>query len=272
MGATMTEERTVWAVEIDWPPPSSPRPELPRPGVHQAVTTYLARLPQAVWADAHLEGNTATLADVDVVMGGGTPGDISTDEVNQVRDLAKAAQLVAATALTGPQSVTKPMADRLNGVLARHEAIEAGMFRGEGRVGGGGTVNAMGATFHAPVAGPDGSNLKRLFDQGLAMVAAIESVPCRAVTWAAYATYNQFYFDGNKRTGRAIANLLLLSHGFDAIVLRPKDTTTYNQALATLFVNANPEPYVRLLLTRMTCQTGGLNSPRHGRKDKPCAS
>jgi len=129
--------------------------------------------------------------------------------------------------------------------VARNEALEAGLFRGEGRFSGGGTVNVQGETFRAL---PGDATLMGVFEEGVQDIERIQHPLARAVTYAAFAAYHQFYFDGNKRTGRFVMNTILMSHGFDAIMTPARLREEYNRSLAQMYLTDNLTPHMRFLV------------------------
>jgi len=218
----------------------------------RAIARYQARMPEAVYLDARLEGNAYTLPEIRTLLEGEVPDGQRTEDTDQVINLAAAARLMVTMASQGPMMVSRAVSDAFNEVLTTHEVIEPGVVRGTGRAGGGGGwVNVMGARFAVPTPGPDGKSLVRLFDQGLAISQMDAPVPVQAAKWAAWATYHQFYSNGNKRTGRFVMNTILLSHGFDAILIPAKAKTEYEQTLYQLFIDTDPRPNVQFLLSNL---------------------
>lgn len=67
-------------------------------------------------------------------------------------------------------------------------------------------------------------------------------------TWAAFATYQQFYLDGNKRTGRYGMNAVLMSHGFDAILIPEHLKAQYEDVLVKSYRTGDLMPHIDFLL------------------------
>jgi Fic family protein len=218
-------------------------------GVERAIVRLRVKAPALIYNDASLEGNTFTLPEVQTLLDGGLTVGHRVEEADQILDLSEATNRLIAEARRGPAAITRTLSDGYNAILARHEAIEAGRLRGTGAAAGGGYVHAMGVVFAAPAPGPGGETLARLFDEGVERVSAIGDVAARACVWAAYATYHQFYFDGNKRTSRYVMNTVLVSHGYDSIVVPATRRTDYNEALRDLFLTADATGYARFLLS-----------------------
>ena len=59
------------------------------------------------------------------------------------------------------------------------------------------------------------------------------------------------FSDGNGRTARLIMNLILLRGGYPPVVVAPEHRLAYLSALQTLQVEADPEPYRRLMAERL---------------------
>ena len=132
-----------WATDvIDW----DLLPEMPGP---RALARFEGQLAGHVWDAAALEGNPYTLREVQTLLEGVTVGGHRLDDERQVLALAESTRMVHDLVRDGTFEMTKEVTDRLHGVVAPHEAIEAGHFRGEGSVRGGGTGQST-------VTGPNG--------------------------------------------------------------------------------------------------------------------
>lgn len=214
-----------------------------------ALEALRTLLPTLVYNEAALEGNPLSLVDVREKLISRAPADGDFD-VSQVYAIADATWLICAAVLDGTFAIGKQMSDSAHKVVGEFEALDAGMFRGEGATSpGGGAVNAMGLRFRAPYPGEGGGELRRIYDDGVARLAEYVHPATRAVSYAAFATYNQFYFDANKRTSRLMMNGALMSAGYDAIVTPAARKLEYNQALRQLFEHGDMRPYMHFLLS-----------------------
>jgi len=222
---------------------SSVRPR----GVERGLARWRKRLPGLVWNDASLEGNAFTLPDVTTLLDGETVDGYSADQVNQVLDLSRAARIVEEASQRGPIDVSETLSARLNAAITAHEIIEPGILRGEGRVRGEATVSTMGTTFAALPTVAGGDELRRAFDQSAGRANALPHPVARAVAWAGFGAYHQFYGNGNKRTARYVMNAVLLSHGFDAILTPMTRKHDYNLALRDMYLTGDLTRYVLFL-------------------------
>ena len=196
---------------------------------------FRALLPELVWNAAALEGNAFTLPEVRTLLDNVTVGGRKTEDQAQILALSDGYSTL--DALTGSREfeLSKPVSDRLHGLVARHEAIEAGHFRGEGAASGGGDVHlANGGQVAGSPHGQHGSTLiddhGRLLDHLTGLTDARE----RALVYFAAATRRQCYFDGNKRTARLMMSGELMSNGFDAVSVPYARRLEYNTALDEL--------------------------------------
>jgi Fic family protein len=199
------------------------RSEVPRnitgSDVRRAVWRFGKMLPGYVWDAAVLEGNPFTYPEVQTLLEGITVGGRKLSDERQILNLSESANELTHLVQSGLFRIDKPTSDKLNGLIAEGEALEAGHFRGEGTVFTTVSVN-MGAhgTHRPPPTEPGGENLRRIFERGTDAIAEqVSGIFEQAVGYFLFAAFQQFYYDGNKRTGRYMMNGHLMSHGIDAI-------------------------------------------------------
>jgi prophage maintenance system killer protein len=128
--------------------------------------------------------------------------------------------------LNGQFSLTKDVSDQLYGLVARHEAIESGSFRGEGR-----------------------TLLREHFADMVEYLSTVSDARSRALIYFASATRRQFYFDGNKRTARLMMAGELMSNGYDLVSVPYSRKLEFNNALDVLFDQDDATELLRFLST-----------------------
>lgn len=212
-------------------------------GVERAIWRFQRQMTSLIFNDAALEGNTYTEPEVQTLLDGVTVAGHSEAEEVQILNLSTGADLILDLVRGGQFAIDRSTTCRLHALIAKNEAIDAGLFRGENpSSGGGGTVNVLGqTTFHGP---PAGSELVDLFDDGLTRIAKLPHPVLRGATYAAFAAYNQFFFDGNKRTSRYMMNGELMSNGFDPILTPVSRKQEYNAALAVMYRTGDATAYI----------------------------
>ena len=109
-------------------------------GTDKARARFRSSLPDLIWNAAALEGNNFTLPEVRTLLDGVTVGGKSLEDAEQILALSEGYSMVDELVRDGEYAMSKQISDRLHGLVARHEAIESGHFRGEGAVSGGGHV------------------------------------------------------------------------------------------------------------------------------------
>lgn len=209
---------------------------LTRHSPDRALARLRNALPSFVWDAAALEGNTYTLPEVQTLLEGTTVGGRPVEDERQVLALRDAFALLDAFVRDGRYMLDKRTSDRLHGVVAEHEAIESGHFRGEGRVGGGGLVSLGGlGSYRASDPGAKGGTLLDEHRQLMDYLDTLSDPREQALAYFCAAARRQFYFDGNKRTARLMMNGHLMVHSYDAISVSAVRRIEFNEHLITMF-------------------------------------
>lgn len=200
----------------------------------EALVRFRAALPELIWNAAALEGNTITLPEVQTLLDGVTIAGRRIEETDQILALAEAYDLMVRLVASGEFRLDKAISDRLHGIVAKNEAIEAGAFRGEGTVRGGGSVRLSSGGV------VDGTPQAELPERWAALMdylqdPAMTDPRLRALVYNASATRTQFYFDGNKRTARLMMAGELMANGYDSVHIPYARLLEFNLALDELF-------------------------------------
>ena len=149
-----------------------------------------------------MEDNPYTFLEVQTLLDGVTVGGHSlfdqTQVLNQKQGLDK---LIDSVKKDLPWD--KSLAKCLHYCIAKEEALKWGEFR-DSAVG-------IGGTSHKP---PEADQLDKIFDQGLAAIYELKHPFERALVYFFWGSMNQFFFDGNKRTSRAMMDYQLLKNGY----------------------------------------------------------
>ena len=205
---------------------------IPHVGIDKARHRFRASLPDLIWNAAALEGNTFTLPEVRTLLEGVTVHGRPLEDEKQVLALSEGYSYIDEAVGSGTFRLDKHTADAVHALIARHEAIESGHFRGEGSVRGGGNVRLADGGY---VEGVAPEELPERWDILTETLASIEDARIRALVYNAAATRTQFYFDGNKRTARLMMAGELMSHGYDAVNIPNARRLEFNVALDNLF-------------------------------------
>lgn len=202
----------------------------------RSIFRFEKSLPELVWNAAALEGNTFTLPQVQTLLDGVTVGGKKFEEAEQILALSEGMEMMIAAVRDGSFSLSREMSDRVHAVVAKHEAIESGNFRGEGSVHGGGSVRlSTGGTVEGDPTGENGEQLQTDYTNLLAALGALDDPRARALVYFASATRSQFYFDGNKRTARIMMTGALMQSSFEPVNIAYARQEEFNVALDELF-------------------------------------
>lgn len=213
----------------------------------RALARYVERRADYAFSSAYLEGNTFTLPEVYTLLDGVVPGGKDQEDVDQILALTDASEELVDRVHEGAFILDLATSDRINGILVRHEAIDAGVRRSNSRInsdGRGAVVNVLGDEF----TGYTKAELRQAEPVLLARIEQISNPVLRAVNYAALATYMQMYMDGNKRTARYMADGELMSHGYEAIAIPARRRDEYHRALAAMFRSGDTAPFALFLL------------------------
>lgn len=210
--------------------------QIPASEIERSRHRFRDSLPELIWNTAALEGNTFTLVEVRTLLEGVTVGGKKVEDEKQIIALNEAFNRLDEMVGDGTFALTKEVSDELHKLIAVHEAIESGIFRGEGQVNGGGTVSlSNGGSVPGTEHGVGGQFLREHFDNLVAYLATESDARRRALIYNASATRRQFYFDGNKRTARLMMAGELMSNGYDVVSISFNRRLEYNKALDRLF-------------------------------------
>jgi len=218
------------------------RAALPNSAPVHAVTRVCFRfykmLPEFVWDAGVLEGNPFTYPEVKTLLGGITVGGRKISDQEQILNLAESSKRLLAMVKADQFSLSKPVFTELNGIVARNEALEWGVFRGEGQEKGftpNVGLGALGRYIPLPTL-PGAPELNRVFHEG---VATLEACPPfeRAMAFFLFGALQQFFFDGNKRTSRFMMNGILMMHGIDAISVPGAKAQEFNEKMVRFYLS-----------------------------------
>lgn len=223
---------------------------IPTSDVERSRHRFRDHLPDLIWNTAALEGNNFTLPEVRTLLEGVTVGGKRIEDEQQIIALSEAYNRLDELVGSGEFGLRKEVADELHALVARHEALDAGRFRGEGEATGGGTVSlASGGWVEGTEHGEGGVLLRQHFDDLTGYLDTVEDPRRRALLYFASATRRQFYFDGNKRTARLMMTGELMSSGYDVVSIPFARRLEFNNALDTLFSSDDGTELLRFLAT-----------------------
>ena len=209
-------------------------------GVDRAVFRFKKMMPEYVFDSVKLEGNPFTFPEVKTLLDGVTVGGHRLSDQQQVLHQKRACDALLRLLESrefNPLNVDQWIA--LNTLVAEGEALYTGAFRD-------GPVSIAGTAFCPPEA----SGLMAVFVDESRKIERIQNPVERAYVYSAWAAINQFFWDGNKRTGRLFMNGVLMSAGFDALSIPASIQLAYNQACMRLYEDNDATDLFVLMMNR----------------------
>lgn len=177
-----------------------------------------------VYNTAALEGNPFTYPEIQTLIDGITVGGHKVSDAEQVLNLNQALTHVINLVKQGKFRLDQETACDIQGIVARNEALTWGQFRD-------GKVHISGTEYEPPNA----QDLPGIFETGQKILNAEPDPVLRAFLVFLWGSLNQFFYDGNKRTSRFLANGTLLTAGLPPLMIFVKDQLTYNQVMTRFY-------------------------------------
>ena len=177
-----------------------------------------------VYNFTQLEGMNFTLPEVQTYLQGITVGGHKiTDEKKLGQQILAWSHLLELVE-KGGFNFSKETACALQGIVAKEEALEWGVFRSGG-------VRISGTDYIPPVSEKLDDNFQALCSR----LTTIENIKERGFIASLDMARNQYFYDGNKRTGLLMMNGIFISHGVMPFSIPAKDVLQYNENMLRFY-------------------------------------
>jgi Fic family protein len=222
----------------------------PARSIEAACLRFSDRLPVFVWDAGVLEDNPVTLLEVQTLLAGGEVTHRKLTDQEQILNLIESSKRLLALVKSGEFTLSKAIFTQLNGLVARNEALEWGVFRGEGlETNYTPNVGLGEAGYHTPIATTPGApTLNQVFHDGVSSLEACAPFE-RALAFFLFGALQQFFFDGNKRTSRFMMNGVLMSNGIDAISVPAAKAQAFNEKMVRFYQDKNGTEMMAFLVS-----------------------
>lgn len=234
----MKDDKLFEAMGFSWDR-STVSANVPVHSVDRVCFRFKKMLPEYVWDAAVLEGNPFTYPQVQTLLEGITVGGQKLSDQEQVLNLAESCRLLLNMVKGGIFLLIKPTFCTLQGIIARNEALEWGHFRGEGDETGYTPEVALGEHGrYQPLPTVAGApELRRTFYRAARLLKSRVANPFeRGLVFFLHGALQQYFFDGNKRTSRAMMNGILMSNGIDAISIPAARRQEFNEKMVRFYL------------------------------------
>jgi hypothetical protein len=208
-------------------------------GVDRAVArfTHSSNVAQYAFDAAVLENLPFTFPEVQTLVDNVTVGGHKLSDEQQVLGLIECVRELGQMVRSGEFMLDKVTSGILHRIITNGTVLDEGLFRGEGATGGTPRVRlGLHEPYTPPPTVPGGANLRRIHDEGAIFILSKLSEPFeQAVAYFLLCALAQFYFDGNKRTGKAMMAGWLMCHGIDGFGVPARRQLEFNTEMVDFY-------------------------------------
>jgi len=171
-----------------------------------------------------LEGMPFTMPEVQTYLQGITVGGHKVTDEDKLKQQIHGWNHLISLVKTEDFALTKDIACSIQGIIAKDEALELGQFRSGG-------VGIAGTRYSPPPA----DTLDTVFERMLEEIRAMPNVREQAFRLHLDCARNQFFYDGNKRTGLLMCCGHLMSNGYPPVSVPARRLAEYNAAMIRFY-------------------------------------
>jgi len=184
--------------------------------------TFLAKKDKVdyIYNTSALEGNLMTYPEVQTLLEGITVGGHKLSDEQMILNQNRSVELLFETIEGSSFKLDKQTLLSFHKEVSFQEALSWGRFRD-------GNVN-IGGTEYMP---PDFQELETIFQDGVEKINKIKNPLVKAICYFLFGAKMQFFYDGNKRVSRLMANGILLSSGYPVLNIKVKDRLAFNKMM-----------------------------------------
>lgn len=192
----------------------------------QALFLAKKQLPELVFNVINLEGINYTLPEIMTLLDGVTVGGRKQQDELIVNNQIKSWNILFKLIENHIFKVDKNTSLELHGAVAKNEVLTYGEFRTS-------EVFIAGTDYLPPIA----KQLDQIWQNNMPFLInkTNDQIYQYAISVFLQMARYQFFFDGNKRTGRLMMNGVLLSHGLPVINLPAKRQLEFNQFMVKFY-------------------------------------
>lgn len=199
---------------------------------------------ELVFNMSYHEGNPFTFAEVKTLLDGATVGGHKLSDEQQILRLKQSWDELFRLVESNEFNVSKDIATKLQGIVAENEALEWGVFRSR-------QVSISGTEYVPPAS----DHLDDLFDRLVGNTSNTLDTLSTAIDTFLDCAKNQYFFDGNKRTGQLLMNGILLSNAMNIITIPAKYKQQYDSSMLR-FYDVGDDTDIRNLLEDCQIEMG----------------
>ena len=179
-----------------------------------------------IYCGMRMENRAVTFPQTQTILNGVNVPNILLDDIQAILNMRDAWRYLFASI---DEPLTVEYICKLNGFIARNEALEWGVLRS-------GTVGISGTDYKPPI--PEFSTVERELAEILSADTTATEKALNAFVWG---TRSQLFWDGNKRTSLTVANKILISSGAGIMTITDIFMEQFNELLLDYYNNGDPD-------------------------------
>lgn len=189
------------------------------------------------WKSSSLEGNTYTLLDTQLLLTEGIKAKNRTEfETQMILNHKDAISFIVENPELFTSSVVFPTIEELHRIIGRNLGIESGVRK---------KIVRISASNYEPLSDPQ--QLREAVDTVLSVISRVADPFARALLALTLIPYLQVFEDGNKRTGRMLANALLITTIGKGFSLRKTEARELALAYLSFYEFNSVKPLSKIL-------------------------
>ena len=185
-----------------------------------------------VYCGMRMENRAVTFPQTRTILNGVNVPGVQLDDIQAILNMRDAWRFLMNTT---DEPLTVEYICKINGFIARNEALEWGVLRR-------GSVGISGTDYKPPV--PVYETISAELDK---LLSAGKTATEKALDAFAWGARGQFFWDGNKRTSLTVANKILLMNGAGILTITDQHMEAFNIALLTFYNSGEAEPLKQFL-------------------------
>lgn len=198
----------------------------------QSIFLAKKKWDENIYCGMRMENRAVTFPQTQTILNGVNVPNVQLDDIQAILNMRDAWRYILNT-VNDPLSLDYIC--RLNGLIARNEALEWGKLRT-------GTVGISGTNYIPPV--PSEAAAQRALHDILSSNITQTDKALSVFLWAAR---GQLFWDGNKRTGMTAANKILISSGAGMLTVTDMHMEQFNTLLLAYYNTGNAEHLKKFL-------------------------
>ena len=185
-----------------------------------------------VYCGMRMENRAVTFPQTRTILDGVNVPGVQLDDIQAILNMRDAWRFLMNTT---DEPLTVEYICKINGFIARNEALEWGVLRR-------GSVGISGTDYKPPV--PVYETISAELDK---LLSADKTATEKALDAFAWGARGQFFWDGNKRTSLTVANKILLMNGAGILTITDQHMEAFNIALLNFYNTGEAEPLKQFL-------------------------